>query len=554
MMEGAVSIAKFTPRRRLTALLKSTSISLGVFGICLTTTGSTATSADPEPEEALTGFNNTTNGFESQQEFDRDRTVFEDVETILPTKKAASNGAVKSKRRVRRSGSAEQEAEGGGLGPVYNGTSCVGCHQTPVTGSSSQVSEIRAGHHEPIGAGRFKFVEAPGGSLIHQRAIDAAIQEHVPTAEDVRTLRMSTNTLGNGFVEVIPDADLLNVCRSQKPGLQGFAVVVPVAVGRKKSVSDGNGDVTFQFVERIGRFGWKSQEASLVNFSAGAYLNEMGITSPLQPKENTSMGRDVSQFDLVEDPEDEDDAKDPDHPFGADVKAFARFMRSTKAPPRDFSLAGTVAAKLGEKLFLDESTPPTKKLGCAICHHPTYTTPKPGTPIKPLHPRSRHPGSDLPTVPRALGNKIIHPYSDFLLHDIGTGDGIAQTQHAQRPARGAETVETFGDEPIHPCVVRVHAREVGTTRVLFNAPAGDQRALATITTLDERTIKMIRTPPLWGLRVRPQLLHNGSAFTLDQAILAHNVRSADGEVILPGHFIELTPEQKEQLRVFLNSL
>ncbi|PYM15017.1 MAG: hypothetical protein DMD81_16310, partial [Candidatus Rokuibacteriota bacterium] len=75
MMEGAVSIAKFTPRRRLTALLKSTSISLGVFGICLTTTGSTATSADPEPEEALTGFNNTTNGFESQQEFDRDRTV-----------------------------------------------------------------------------------------------------------------------------------------------------------------------------------------------------------------------------------------------------------------------------------------------------------------------------------------------------------------------------------------------------------------------------------------------------------------------------------------------
>src|SRR5205823_6449257 len=189
------------------------------------------------------------------------------------------------------------------------------------------------------------FIEPPGGSLIHQRAIDAAIQEHVLAEDEVRTLRMSTNILGNGFVEVIPDSDILKVRAAQPKGMRGLAVAVPVVVSGKQGAG---GDFEFVFVERIGRFGWKCQEASLVNFSAGAYLNEMGITSPLQPKENTSMGRDVSQFDLVEDPEDEDDAKDPDHPFGADVKAFARFMRSTKAPPRDFSLAGTVAAGLGE--------------------------------------------------------------------------------------------------------------------------------------------------------------------------------------------------------------
>ena len=56
---------------------------------------------------------------------------------------------------------------------------------------------------------------------------------------------------------------------------------------------------------------------------------------------------------------------------------------------------------------------------------------------------TKQPASDLPgsVVPAALGNKIIHPYSDFLLHDIGTGDGIAQTQHAQHPPRGIDKLK-----------------------------------------------------------------------------------------------------------------
>ena len=78
---------------------------------------------------------------------------------------------------------------------------------------------------------------------------------------------------------------------------------------------------------RIGRFGWKSQHASLVSFSADAYLNEMGITSPLFPDENTSAGRFVgygSGYDKVADPEDD----------GVDIVALANFTRSTKAPSR----------------------------------------------------------------------------------------------------------------------------------------------------------------------------------------------------------------------------
>jgi CxxC motif-containing protein (DUF1111 family) len=474
--------------------------------------------ATGQPVEAPTGFNNSTNGFEAQDAFDKDRQKFEEVEAISD-----------------------------GLGPVYNATSCVSCHQNPVSGSSSQVAELRAGHHvpDPKDPKKVIFVEPPGGSLIHQRAIDAAIQEHVRPGDEVRTLRVSTNTLGNGFVEVIPDEEILKIRRQQPEGLKGLPVLVPVVV---RGTRGADGAFDFEFVERVGRFGWKCQEASLVNFSAGAYLNEMGITNPLNPKENLSNGRDVSQFDTVADPEDQVDPKDPDnqeHPFGDDVKAFARFMRSTKAPPRDFSLAGTDDVAAGEKIFRDETTQAGKKLGCAVCHRADYTTPKAGAPIKTLRPDGKRPGSDLGTVPKALGDKIIHPFSDFMLHDIGTGDGIAQTQHAQRPPRGVHNLERVPDGVV---------TGGGGVRVQAVPREGNRRALSDAPALDQRTVNMIRTAPLWGLRVRPQLLHDGSALTLDEAIRRHKVKSKAGDVELPGNFEKLTDEQKKQLRAFLTSL
>jgi CxxC motif-containing protein (DUF1111 family) len=473
----------------------------------------------PPPTEAPTGFDNLTNGFEEQEAFDEDREEFEEVETILPDP------------------TLPEEEAGGGLGPVYNATSCVSCHQNPVTGSSSQVAELRAGHREPDPTDpspkKVKFVEAPGGSLIHQRAIDAAIQEHVRPEDDVRTLRMSTNTLGNGFVEVIPDVVILAVRATQPEGMKGLPVAVPVAVGATKGP---DGEPEFEFVERLGRFGWKCQEASLINFSAGAYLNEMGITSPLQPQENTSSGEDVSAFDKVPDPEDE---ADEEHPFGEDVTAFARFMRSTKAPPRDASLVGTPDVQAGEKLFRNN-----EMLGCAICHRPDYTTPPAGTPIRPLFFSSK-PGSDMGTVPEALGNKIIHPYSDFMLHDIGTGDGIAQTQQAQRPPRGVANLEKLPDD--------IMTRE-GIVRVEARPQAGNRRTLSAVSddvpSLDQRTVNMIRTAPLWGLRVRPQLMHDGLSLTLDDAIRRHKGQ-AEGVRL---KYEALSDEQKQQLIAFLNSL
>ena len=122
-----------------------------------------------------------------------------------------------------------------GLGPVYNATSCTVCHQNPVTGGSTQVAEIRAGRHvfDPADPSprRVRFEEPPGGSVIQQRAIDPAIQDTVRPEDTVRTFRMSNTVLGNGFVEVIPDQEILRIRNGQRRwGMEGFAVVVPVAV------------------------------------------------------------------------------------------------------------------------------------------------------------------------------------------------------------------------------------------------------------------------------------------------------------------------------------
>src|SRR2546421_8760355 len=162
--------------------------------------------------EAPTGFDTLTNDstFVTQATHDGDRDTFEERDDVRK-----------------------------GLGPVYNAQSCAECHQNPVTGGISQISELRAGHNDGSG----NFVPAtltindggglPGGitianrSLINQRATcpgvvtdndptnnipDGTIiynhpneqaQERVPGAETVRTRRMTTNVLGLGFVEAI---------------------------------------------------------------------------------------------------------------------------------------------------------------------------------------------------------------------------------------------------------------------------------------------------------------------------------------------------------------
>src|SRR5262252_2910378 len=183
--------------------------------------------------EAPTGFDNLTNGLTTQAQFDADRDVFEERDDIAK-----------------------------GLGPVYNAQSCAECHQNPVTGAISQITELRAGHFDGV-----NFIDHPGGSLINDRAVNAAIQERVLGGNEVRTFRTSLNTLGDGFVEAIDSNTLVAISNNQPAGMQGQFIQVPVL--------ESGGAV------RGGRFGWKNQNASLLSFSADAYLNEQGITNRL---------------------------------------------------------------------------------------------------------------------------------------------------------------------------------------------------------------------------------------------------------------------------------
>jgi CxxC motif-containing protein (DUF1111 family) len=346
----------------------------------------------------------------------------------------------------------ERETAEDGLGPTYNDVGCGACHQNPETGGISQINELRAGHLNGS-----TFVDAPGGSLIHLRALSAAIQERLDDAplENIRTFRTSLNVIGDGFVEAIADTKFTQIQNEQSAQFKGVIITVPVV--------EAGGSL------RIGRFGWKNQHASLVSFSGDAYFNEMGITNPMDGgggrNENSCLGDSVTAYDKVRDPEDD----------GDDVEAFANFMRATSAPGRG-PING--AARRGEELF--------GQVLCSQCHTPTITTADTGVFIN---------GGQF-RVPPELGNKIIHPFSDFMLHDIGTGDGIVQN--------------------------------------------GGQA-----------TRNMVRTPPLWGVRSRPMLMHDGMSFTFNEAIQRH---AGAGGTISRNLFNALSSDSKADLIAFLKSL
>jgi CxxC motif-containing protein (DUF1111 family) len=192
----------------------------------------------------------------------------------------------------------------------------------------------------------------------------------------------------------------------------------------------------------------------------------MGVTNRLKPKDVTSVCK------VTTDLEDK-----PDSLGLADIDHFAQFIRGTQVPPRDSALAATPDAIAGQNMFTS--------IGCITCHVATLTTAPPGTLIN----------GGTYTVPAALGNKIFHPYGDFLLHDVGTGDGIVQAGPAD-------------------------------------------------------TANKMRTVPLWGLRIKSRFMHDNASMTLSDAIQRH-AGEAQGVI---ARFNALTAAQQQQLIVFLKSL
>src|SRR5260370_38164375 len=122
-----------------------------------------------------------------------------------------------------------------GLGPVFNATSCVACHQNPVTGGPSQITEVRVGHRDANGVFVNPTIPINDGastisarSLVNDRALCEQAQEHTPDTESIRALRAVLNTLGDGFVEAIDDSTLIAIARNQPGQSNGFIQREPI--------------------------------------------------------------------------------------------------------------------------------------------------------------------------------------------------------------------------------------------------------------------------------------------------------------------------------------
>jgi CxxC motif-containing protein (DUF1111 family) len=392
--------------------------------------------------DAPAGFDENTNGYLSQAQFNQALNQFKKVETIPD-----------------------------GLGPVFNNDSCGACHNVPVTGGSGPARGLRAGYFDGT-----NFIDPPGGSLIDARAIDPSIIPHIPSPvageSEVQTFRLTLNAWGDGFVEAIADQTLIAIAQAQPQQsnnqIQGEYVMVDI--------------LEAPGAQGVGRFGWKDQHASLVSFSGDASRNEIGITNPLFPTELTSNGNSVAAFETV---------ANPNVPTIDSLVTLANFIRSTKVPPQ-----GAPGPNNGRPGPHPNGPPPLSPsvlqgeqlfagTGCNICHVASITTAPAGTLIN----------GGTYQIPAALGNLTIHPYGDFLLHNIGTGDGIVQN--------------------------------------------GGQS-----------TREKVRTSALWGLHARHAYLHDGSVTTLQAAIAKH---SGEASSVI-NNYNQLSAANQQNLLNFLQSL
>lgn len=273
----------------------------------------------------------------------------------------------------------ENESPQTGLGPVFNGVSCVNCHQAAAPGGAS--NNLGVSVVTRIGArvnGVYTDLTEVGGPVLQARSLRQFIPNYpipgeiVPPEAQFVSRRITTPLFGAGLLEAVPDSEILALEATPRPdGVQGVAnrVIDPATGGT-----------------RIGRFGWKAQHATLLGFASDAYLNEMGITNPLFPHENLPQGNTIPPgADPVPDPEDE----------GGDVQAITNFMKYLAPPAPPITLN-----RQGQFLF--------DSIKCTSCHVQVLRTG--------------------PSFSQAFAKVRVYAYTDLLLHSMGPAlaDGIEQ--------------------------------------------------------------------------------------------------------------------------------
>jgi CxxC motif-containing protein (DUF1111 family) len=348
-----------------------------------------------------------------------------------------------------------------GLGPIFNEKGCAICHSLGATGGAGVQIERRFGK---VANGVFNTLSNEGGSLRQLFSLgsftgkggvacNVPVEVEPPDATVHNIGRLTTPLFGAGLIEAIPDSVIAANAQNQGAAVRGIVSNVKVLLPSPNQPTAIN-------TTHVGRFGWKAGIATLAQFAADAYLNEMGVTTQhciggvsnltfAHESKPNGVAVPVGCDDLVPSSGIAGIPAETDEVVGTcatgqtelqeDVDDFTTFMTFLAPAPR---------LPIDPNINLQGGTV-FSRIGCADCHLlKDYVTPA-------------NPVNGVP------GNFTFRPRSDFLLHNIGTGDGIGNT--------------------------------------------GDSVA----------TTQLLRTAPLWGLHHRTKLMHDGASTTIEGAIARH---------------------------------
>lgn len=333
-----------------------------------------------------------------------------------------------------------------GLGPVFVATSCASCHTGDGKGHPF-TTLTRFGQTDSTGNAFLHL----GGPQLQNRAIPGFSPEQIPAGSTFSKFTPPAVT-GLGFLAFVSDADILAMADpndADGDGISGLPnwINIPSYIIPHQNAIAQNG-------KYIGRFGKKAAAYSLLHQTVNAYNQDIGITSLFNP---------IDVFSGLEiDPEVSTQT----------VNAVVFYLETLKAPIQRNQNDPEVIQ--GRNIF--------NQIHCASCHKPTLKTGH--SPIE------------------VLSNKEFHPYTDLLLHDMGSGldDGYAEG----------------------------------------NALTSEWR-----------------TPPLWGLGLSPNsqggqyfLLHDGRAGGIEEAILLHGGEATNSRT----QYQNLSHQEKDALLKFLKSL
>jgi len=332
-----------------------------------------------------------------------------------------------------------------GLGPLFVATSCGSCH--PGDGKGHPFTTLtRFGQTDENGN---QYLNVGGPQLQHQ-AVPGFTPEAIPQNATFSRFTPPANT-GLGFIDAVSDADILAWADPDDVDGDGISGM-PNWINLKEYVTERPNSVT-QNSKYLGRFGKKGATYNLLQQTASAYNQDIGITSSFEPIDTHS--------GLVFDPEISNQTIN-------DVVFYLKTLKAPAPRPESNSILD------GKQLFTT--------IGCSKCHRPEMKTGN--SPIA------------------AIANKAFYPYSDLLLHDMGTTLDDGYTEGS------AKTYEW-------------------------------------------------RTPPLWGLGLSKNsqggqyfLMHDGRARSIDEAILLHGGEANQ----IRNNYQSLTADEKTKLIQFLESL